>query len=181
MARPVLTDAQWAKVDRIDGWLTREEADLLYGLCQGPWLEVGAWKGKSTTVLAETGHPGYVLDWFRGSPEHDPSTWTLPEYAENIRPYPHVRTIVASIDDVSPQVFRPTLIHLDADHSYEGTRDAFDKFAAASSATVVFHDYKIFGGDDPWPGVTRFVDELLEGGRWKYADRAHRSIALRRA
>lgn len=183
MARPVLTDEQWEKVDRIDGWLTREEADLLYGLCDGPWLEIGAWKGKSTTVLAETGHPGTVIDWFRGSPEHDRDTWTLPEYAENMRDYPHVRTCVLTAEEcggIYPD--GRSLIHFDGDHSYEATAEAFDlyEFLLDEGGVAVFHDYRD-GASDPWPGVTKFVDELIESGEWEKVAQAGRSIALRAA
>lgn len=181
MARPVLTDEQWAKVDAIDGWLTREEADLLYGLCDGPWLEIGAWKGKSTTVLAETGHPGTVIDWFRGSPEHGEGVWTLPEYAENMRHYPHVLTLVGPASEFTDwhEFHYYSVVHIDGDHSYEGVRGSLNGLRYASDF-VVFHDYRE-GTSDPWPGVTRFVDELLESGEWEVVEQAGRSIALRLA
>jgi predicted O-methyltransferase YrrM len=39
----------------VPGWLTREEERTLYALAyilSGPFLEVGAWVGKSTSIIA---------------------------------------------------------------------------------------------------------------------------------
>ena len=39
---------------KIDGWLTEREARLLYDLAKsatGPIIEIGSWRGRSTTVL----------------------------------------------------------------------------------------------------------------------------------
>jgi len=51
-------DAVWAVADRIPGWLTREQARLLYdhALALAPgatMLEIGSHQGRSTVVLAE--------------------------------------------------------------------------------------------------------------------------------
>ena len=42
-------------INAIDGWLTPEEAGLLYGIAlkeEGPFLEIGSWVGRSTASIA---------------------------------------------------------------------------------------------------------------------------------
>jgi len=42
-------------ISAIDGWLTSEEARLLYGIAlkeEGPFLEIGSWVGRSTASIA---------------------------------------------------------------------------------------------------------------------------------
>jgi len=175
---PTLTSAQWAKADRIQGWFDRDEAELLFGLTRGPWCEVGCWKGRSTTVLAETGFPGWAVDWFKGSPEHPPGTDTYPEFMENLRGYGLVRVLPVRFEDAVPYVGAVNLLHLDAEHSFDATERAFRLFEAKVDigGHVVFHD--ACGGR--WPDVEDFVVSLRRSRRWQAAAERGRLKAFRR-
>lgn len=184
----MLTDAEWAEVDAVEGWLFREEADLLARLATSPWCEVGAWKGRATRVLARGGH-GWVVDWFKGSSEHPAGTDTRDEFLANTG---HLNITVLPYSYVTACNLIPSslqLLYLDAEHSYEGTAEAFALFAplVARTGTVVFHDAwgddggGKDGGGTPWPGVTRFVRELAEAGDWVNVENAARCAVFRRA
>lgn len=49
----------------------------------------------------------------------------------------------------------PALIFLDADHSYEGTRDDLEWATKYENAIICLHDYR-----KEWPGVIQAVDEF---------------------
>lgn len=179
MARALPVEA-WEKAEKIDGWFHRGEAEFLYGLVEGTWCEIGCWKGRSTTILAETGYPGYAVDWFKGSPEHDYGTNTLGEYQRNIAGYTNVTTIVGRFETVDAAVPDGLqLLFLDADHSYFATQRAFELYApkVRPGGYVVLHDAK----GDGWPGVEIFLAELLQQDDWLHAGWAERTVALRRA
>lgn len=77
----------------IHGWLTRKEAICLYelvGQAPGNIVEIGAWKGLSTSWLLvaayRSGKQLTTVDHFIGSSEHrlDGSIDTYPEFCQNI-------------------------------------------------------------------------------------------------
>ena len=165
----------WEKAERIQGWLGRGEAKLLYDLCDGPWCEIGSWKGRSTTVLANTGYRGYAVDHFKGSPEHPESTDTYEEFVWNVGGYRNVTVLPFKFRAAAP--FVPDglrLLFLDADHSYEQTKLAFDLYESklAPFGHVVFHDAR----GDGWPGVERVVAEMP----WAHAATVEQSIAFQK-
>ena len=182
-----LTDTQWAEVDAIDGWLFRDEAEQLYRLCDGPWIEIGSWKGKSTIVLAQR-HEGWAVDWFQGSPEHPDGTDTFRDFLENTYRYGDKIHVVAGrfedVVDKTPDEVQ--LIFFDAAHEYEPTKQAFDLYAhkVRSGGYIIFHDAWDEGGNmestGPWPGVNQFVKELMEDPNWEYYETAVRNAAFKR-
>lgn len=188
MAEPVrLSDEQWAVADPIEGWYTQAEADLLYRLCDGPWCEVGCWKGKSTVILAQTGHTGWAVDWFQGSPEHKAGTRTHDEFTANLAAYENVTVLNGRFGDMHGDVPALRFLHLDADHSFAATRQAWDLYAGkvAQGGHVVLHDAwspsggrKISGA--PWPGVCRFALEMEQHDDWELVESVERSAAFRR-
>lgn len=173
-----LPDRVWDKADPIDGWLWRSEADLLWRLCDGPWCEVGCWRGKSTVVLAETGHPGYAVDWFKGSPEHPDDTDTFRDFMDNIAGYDHVAVLAMRFDEAAARVKPVRLLHLDADHSLEATERAFELYAPKVKAGghVVFHD----GAGGAWPEVEKVVTAVHRDPDWQYVETVERAVAFRR-
>lgn len=177
MACPLLA---WEKAKEIEGWYERMEAMMLHLLCDGPWCEVGAWKGRSTVMLAETGHPGFVVDHFIGSPEHEPGTTTLAEFEKNTKGY-DLNVMVVPFEqgaDSVPNGLR--LLHLDGEHSYKATRRAFELYApkVEHAGFVAFHDAN--GGG--WPEVEAFVGEVLDGqhGRWSHFATVERLVVAKR-
>lgn len=181
-----LTDEQWERCSRAHGWYDRDEADLLYRLATGAWCEVGCWKGLSTSVLAETGHEGWAVDTFTGSSEHG-NVSTRDDFDAHMAGYGNVNVLAG--DFVRCAALVPdnlSLLHLDAEHTYEATSVAFDMYASKVEVGghVVVHDAftptgrKIAGS--PWPGVTRFALELEQHPDWHLAEHVNRSAAFRR-
>lgn len=176
MVGPLLA---WEKAKEIEGWYERMEAMTLHLLCEGPWCEVGAWKGRSTVMLAETGHPGWVVDHFKGSPEHAEGTDTLADFVANTEGY-DLNVVIARLEDAVESVPRGLkLLHLDGDHSYESTKRAFELYAPKVEHTgfVAFHDAN--GG--VWPEVEAFVAEVLDGqhGRWSHVATVERLVVVK--
>lgn len=182
----LLTDEQWERASRAQGWYDRDEADLLYRLTDGPWCEVGCWKGRSTSVLAQTGFPGWAVDWFKGSSEHG-DVDTYHDFAAHMVGFDHVAVLRMAGDEAA--TFVPdglSLLHLDAEHSYEATAAMFGLYApkVGRAGHVVLHDAFTPGGREvegsPWPGVTRFALELEQGDGWALVEHVNRSAAFRR-
>jgi hypothetical protein len=176
-----LTEYQWAQAERIQGWLGKEEARFLFELCQGPWCEVGCWKGRSTVVLAQTHHPGWAVDSFEGSPAPDPTAdgGTKPEFMENIGPYTNVTVLPYKYRGASAMVPDDlSLVFLDADHSYEATREAFLLYSpkVEQGGHVAFHDAK----GDGWPGVEEFVGELRANQAWRELPAVELTVAFQK-
>jgi len=161
----------WEKASQIQGWLDEEEAQALWDRCEGQWLEIGCWKGRSTTVLAETRKPGVAIDWFRGSSEHG-SVDTEREFLKNMAGYGNVTVIIDRFEDVPVDLLPPfQFFHLDAEHSYEMTKLATEMYAplVVKGGLLLLHD----AWDNPdrvlgsaWRGVTKFALELRRHPDW---------------
>lgn len=186
MAGAVLSDEQWERAARAQGWYDRDEADLLYRLCAGPWCEVGCWKGRSTAVLAETGFPGWAVDWFKGSSEHG-SVDTYHDFMAHMLGYDNVTVLRMYAEEAAE--FVPdglSLLHLDAEHSYAATSILFHRYApkVEPGGHVVIHDAFTPTGrkiaESPWPGVTTFALELEQHPDWHLAEHVNRSAAFLR-
>lgn len=186
MAGAVLTDEQWERAARAQGWYDRDEADLLYRLTVGPWCEVGCWKGRSTAVLAQTGHPGWAVDWFKGSSEHG-RVDTYHDFMAHMIGFDNVNVLRMAGEDA--ERFVPAglnLLHLDAEHTYPATSSLFSLFSpkVETGGHVILHDAftptgrKIAGS--PWPGVTKFALELEQHPDWHLVEHVNRSAAFRR-
>ncbi len=150
----ILTDRQWDVVDRIDGWLWRDEADLLYRLARPPWCELGSWRGRSTHVLGYTGH-GYAVDTWNGSREHnaEQTTGVYSDWQRNTRRL-HVTPLRGDYRKMAHLVpGELTLLFIDHEHTYRAVVDAFDLYApkVRSGGHIVIHDG--VGDDDWWPEV----------------------------
>jgi hypothetical protein len=173
----MIDDELWTKVEQIHGWLWREEADTLDDLNSGEWCEVGCWQGRSTRVLAEK-NPGWAVDWFQGSPEHEAGTDTYEEFMRNVGWHPNVTVVRSRFENAADHVGRVDLLHLDADHSYDATKLAFDLYSpkVRIGGHVVFHDAR--GGG--WPSVERFVAELKRRPGWAHVVNVGRAAAFQR-
>jgi hypothetical protein len=177
-----------AYAEAIPGTYDRADLELLWRYCTGPWLELGALYGRSTSVLAYTGHPGVVIDWFKGSPEHAPIS-TREQFYDNMRGLlAKVRVIEQRFETV-PAVAIPHglhLVHLDGEHSYAATMAAFRKLSpyVRTGGVVVFHDAYGPGGSEPgpWPDVMRVIKDVLaeHPARWQIVARGEMSLAIMR-
>ena len=182
----MITDALWAEVDRIPGWLFRAEADCIARHADAPWCEVGAWKGRATTVMARAGR-GFVVDTFAGSgePACPAGSDVRAEFEANVgRGVTVLQGDFADMHTRVPPGLR--LLYLDAEHSYESTRLAWSLYTplVAPDGVVMVHDAWHDTGwpqGNPWAGVTRWVTEVLEAGDWVQVDTAARLAVLQRA
>jgi hypothetical protein len=175
-----LTEYQWQQAERIQGWLGKEEAAFLFSLVDGPWCEVGCWKGRSTVVLAQTRQPGWAVDHFHGTGgEHPDGTDTYAEFMENIGPYTNVTVLPYKFQGAAAMVPDDlSLVFLDADHSYEETWQAFQLYSpkVERGGHVALHDAK--GGG--WPGVEEVVAELRTNRAWQELPAVEQTIAFKK-
>src|SRR3989337_2786998 len=85
-------------VDKVDGWLTDKEGELLYNLAknctgEGVIVEIGSWQGKSTIWLGRGSKKGnnitiYAIDPHTGASEQKErygNVWTFEEFKKNIK------------------------------------------------------------------------------------------------
>lgn len=159
----MLPEAVWERMRIVDGWFTRMEADTLWDALVeaqgGPWCEVGAYKGRSTIVLG-SGGPGTVVDSFR--------LGTRREFREATRGLP-IRLLAHDMEDAAPKVGEVSLLHLDGDHTYRGTKRAFELYGpkVVSGGFVAFHDAnRDAKGRLEYPQVAKFVSTV--NGEWKH-------------
>lgn len=149
-------DPLWNRARRIHGWYRRREASLLYTLCETPWCEIGSWQGRSAVILAARG-PGICIDSGREGN-------LLSELEANV---PSTCTVIHSDFRDAADLVEPGLrfLHLDADHSYAATKEAWDLYMPklVPGGHVVIHDAWVYReGKNPWPEVTFFVDNLID-------------------
>ena len=180
----------------VEGWLEDDEADLLIAATSEACrtlpdvkavVEVGSYCGRSTVVLgsvvqafdpegavyAVDPHEGEVgaagLDAHRTSPTFCTFQRTIARAGLEDVVHP-IRQ--RSFDVAWDAPIR--LLLIDGLHDYENVARDLRHFEShlAPGAFVAFHDYA-----DYYPGVQRFVDEIVAGGGYRWLGRA-RSLAV---
>ena len=153
-----------------DGWLSQDEAELLWdavGKTLGPILEVGCYRGRSTVLLAGTGRLVYAVDPFAGfSTEDRTGDDTRRAFVANVVGRGIVLTgaqgdrlrvtltngpkkglvelFPVRVEDWTP---RPVgFAYLDGDHTYAGTLAQIDKALACRPTGIGVHDVNDSGG-----------------------------------
>lgn len=158
----------WSAANQIPGWLTEEEAALLFYFASktdGQIVELGSYKGRSTTILGFAAHsPITAIDTFKGSPEHGDID-TYEDCVTNLRAagvYSNVQICredaVSAANHFLPESI--SLLFVDADHDYEAILNQLDAWLPklAKDSVVILHDV----GD--WAGPTRAASDLLYNG-----------------
>jgi hypothetical protein len=181
----------------IEGYLYDDEADLLLALTvwtvtrfRRPYavVELGSYCGKSTVVFgmaAKAVRPGvrvYAIDPHEGELSvADQVVQSEPTFARFLRNMESVGVadVVVPIRARSTAVkwTRPIgLLFIDALHDYESVSSDFRHFApwVVPRGYIAFHDY----GKSDFPGVTRFVDEVVGDGGFRPVDRVAGLIVL---
>ena len=161
----------WARVDGVDGWLTAEEAAALYGAAMqtpqdGLIVEVGSYKGRSLTVLAETGRRVLAVDPLElgvSIAKTAITEETVAALQAVVDAYPNVEWIRKRSGEVNPP-HDIDLLYIDASHRYPHPLEDFRAFQKylKPEALVAWHDY---GRDF---GVTKSVDELIASGEFTW-------------
>jgi Methyltransferase domain len=156
---PLLTERQGAihdAVGAVPGWLEPGDSLKLYELgylAPGPFLEIGTYCGKSTTILATAIRDSgrhvdfYSLDVGRDYLESARATLA----ARGLGPY--VTLIHGSVEALLQVVpaFRPRFVFLDGDHSVDGVRRdlAALEERVPEGGLLLFHDFTTSRNDDP--------------------------------
>lgn len=158
----------------IEGWTSDAEAAELARLVSGPpagalqgtpkqVLEVGAFKGFGTVLMAKAGAVVWAIDWHRGDADLGPRD-TLCAWWTNVRRH-HVEDQVVGLVGRSQQVMAELgqewfdVAFIDGYHGYEAVVDDITSVLplVRPGGLLVFHDYCA-----TWPGVMRAVDELVD-------------------
>lgn len=125
-----------------DGWLWDEEAAELARLAEGRTiLELGAWKGRSTTALASTARYVVSVDRHRGIP--DVGNDSLSEYIANVRSLPNVAMVVASFEEFVPLLGHFDLVYVDGEHTAEAVARDVRLAVARDPEVIAFHDWDL--------------------------------------
>lgn len=161
----------------VKGWLSPSEGELLFNLAQkephlGVIVELGSYHGRSTICLAQgskkvKGGKIFTVDNFKGDSYLGPQKYFYKTLFNNIRRY-RLRQYISIIKgDAARAAYnwcKPIrLLFIDTDHHYEGVlRDfvAWEKYISPKGL-VVFHDSL------EWPGVSKFIGELIRAGEFK--------------
>lgn len=159
MALPELRE----RLDCLPGWLTYEEGELLFRLARdcsgrGAIVEIGSWRGKSTTCLGLGSKAGkgvrvYAID------RH--TKGTFPDFERNMDAAgiaDIVTPIAGRSQDAAADFDEPIeLLFIDGAHEYELVREDFDRWVpkVVDGGVVAMHDTTWF------EGPKRVADELV--------------------
>ncbi len=163
------------KVALVDGLISMDEAFFLYRLAseltEGCIVEVGSYRGRSTTALALGSMQSHNLPVYAVEP-HEPylgyygGTFGAEDRAAFFRTmlrtkaYNVVRLLNTTSEIITPAWKQAVgLLFIDGDHSYDGVKLDWDTWAShmRSGATVVFDD-----SVDPKCGPYRLINELIK-------------------
>lgn len=159
----------------VQGWLSNDEAIVLRELAKnskkGAIVEIGSWKGLSTTAIAKGSQEGlgnkvYSVDPHKGSPEHKvmfKEVNTYEAFMQNITKEgvkDLITPFVMTSEEAAGFITEPiSFIFIDGDHSAEMVQLDFD----------LWHDKVIKGGiiafhDNNFPGPAKLIEYLNKNG-----------------
>lgn len=186
-------------VEQIPGFLYPAEAAHLYSLaCEIPQggrvVELGCYRGKSTTALAygAKARDGKVItvDPFEGVMVggidlHAHYVKEVRNTAENLQLAEYLRIVVGHsheivkvVDTEDCAIKSPIdLLFIDADHSYESvSRDLADwSPLMAATGRIALHDHNV-----NWPGVQLAVAEFVARQVWRIVSQVEGLVTLER-
>lgn len=184
----------WEYADAIKGWYSKAEGEMLWNFAQSAKVicEVGSYRGRSTSLLAQSGAIVHAIEPFLlapGSPNDTPasggryiSSGTYPlifaDFFRNLARFQesvflHPMTTEECVAKGAIRVFG--LLHVDGDHIDGVFRDIeLLTPALIPGGVAVFHDYE--------PIHTKFtrVKEAVDALGWEVAGKADSAIAVRK-
>ena len=155
-----------ALIADIPGWLTDEEGEALYELAsrctgRGVIVEIGSWKGKSTTCLGLGSRAGKNVPIYAVDPHAD---YRFGEFKANIE-RAGIADLVTPIPSLSqtaaPDFHEPIeLLFVDGSHDYADVKADFDQWVPklVEGGTIAVHDTTL------WEGPKRVVEERIYHG-----------------
>jgi predicted O-methyltransferase YrrM len=147
----------------VDGWLSDAQGRALFIAAahtagRGAIVEIGSWKGRSTTWLASgarlAGRRVYAIDPHHRSREY-PDVETLEEFRGNLARNglaDLVDVLVMTSEEAVAHIVGPVeLLFIDGDHSYEAVRRDAELWLPrlVEGGTVMFHDVTTAAYDGP--------------------------------
>jgi len=133
-----------------DGWLTKDEAQLLYETVEsitsaGTILEVGAFKGRSTALLASFGRLVHVVDPFEGFSTEDPTgIETRNLFLRNMDDRGLMNSVClwsTRIEDFNLDIVKKCVMaYLDGDHTRKGTEAQINTALKLNAQVIAVHD-----------------------------------------
>jgi hypothetical protein len=144
----------WERAETIDGWLSRPEAKLLHQAASdtpkdGFILEIGAFRGKSTEILASVGREMVAIDpmtvGFAVSEDRDVCEDDVEALTEVVRAHDNLAWIRLASHHVDPNVFPLIdLLYIDGEHEGDAAYRDFMHFVGRlnQGASVLFHDFE---------------------------------------
>lgn len=150
-------------LDELPGWLTHEEGETLYRLAKactgrGVIVEIGSWRGKSTTCLGLGSKAGNRVPVYAVDP-HEKHTFG--DFRRNIEAA-GISDLVTPVPGRSQELAADfqepiELLFIDGAHQYELVRDDFDRWVpkVVDGGVVAMHDTTWF------EGPKRVAEELI--------------------
>lgn len=186
------------RVRAVDGWLGDDEADLLVSataraLADVPdaaVVEIGSFCGKGTVVLGTVvrtlggSEKVYAIDphdgWVGARDQQLHCHGSTRERFDRTVAGAGLAGLVVPVQERAWEVDwkeSVSLLVVDGLHDYESVERDFRHFEPwlAVGGYVAFHDYA-----DYFPGVQRFVDDLLAGGGYEHVAQAGSMVLLRK-
>ncbi len=186
-------ESAWAYSTTIPGWYTTAEGKLLWDCAQGVRIacEVGSYRGRSTSLLAQTGALVHAIEPFLlapGSPNDTPTSGGR-YVSDEVRPvifadffrylaqfHENVRLHAERTEDLlEGEIKNIGLLHIDGDHIDGVFRDIeILTPVLVPGGIAVFHDYE--------PIHTKFtrVKEAVDALEWEVVGHADSAIAVRK-
>ncbi|MFD8778370.1 class I SAM-dependent methyltransferase [Streptomyces sp. NPDC059916] len=175
------------RIDRAEGWMTRDEAAALGWVtaralarsCPGAVVEIGAWCGRATGVLAGVVQavgacgPVHSIDPFDGlTGAVGEQLWQLEptreRFEESLRTF-GIEGVVRLHNCATGELrWRApiSLLLVDGLHDYASSAQDLRSMEPhlKNNALVLFRNYT----SEYWPGVTTLVDEIVASGRYSW-------------
>jgi predicted O-methyltransferase YrrM len=152
----------------IQGYMPLHELEVLRGFARGKRvLEIGTWKGRSAIGMAGVALEVWTCDHFRGD-QYAGIGFTLPEFVANLEAAAVRKRVIAIVGDwrriiAALNVQHFDVLHYDADHDYQPTKDFLDEvlWRLKPGAVVLVHDHS-----EAYPQVCQAVADAIAGTRF---------------
>jgi len=160
------------RLDELPGWLTAEEGETLYRLAKactgrGVIVEIGSWRGKSTTCLGLGSKAGHGVPVFAVDPHSEHTFGDFSRNMEEAGLTDLVTPVPGRSQELAEGFDEPIeLLFIDGAHQYELVNEDFDRWVpkVVEGGVVAMHDTTWF------PGPKRVADErIFKSDRFKDA------------